>query len=480
MTLTLPRIGLLTDDGWQYDLHGGVTEHVNPATGQVQDELPLAGAVDVDRAVRAARKAFASWRSTAPSVRRDILQRWTSLFNEHAGTHIQLAALESGRPVSQGTAASEWMAYYTGWADKLDGELSSSGPTTGLNYSVPEPYGVVAVIIPFNAPVEIAVMTPFPAIAAGNCVVLKPPEVAPYTSAFFADLALQAGLPLGVLNVVVGGADTGDALVSHPEVDKISFTGSPQTAKRIMAAASQTLTPLLLELGGKSANLVFADADLDAAAAFSTMLALVPGSGQACLLPTRLLVEASVADEFISRLQSIAEAFKVGQPLEPDTVMGPVISQDALERILGVVDHAKATGAGRLVTGGARIGGELADGFFIAPTIFALVDNRSPLAQEEIFGPVLAVCTFQSEEEAITMANDTQYGLAAYLQTSDVRRAHRVAHRLQVGNVCVNGFDGLPPNAPFGGTKQSGFGRVGGPAGLQEFCRPKNIFVSAG
>ena len=478
MTATLPKVGLLAGDKWFYNLAGGVVEHVNPANGRVQDEVILAGPSDVDHAVRSARAEFSHWRTMSPSRRRDILGRWTALFKEHLATHIELAALEGGRPVSQGSDAHEWMAYYTGWADKLDGELISSGTATGLNYAIPDPYGVVAVITPFNAPVEIAVMTAFPAIAAGNCVVLKPPELTPYTSVLFANLALEAGLPPGVLNVVIGAADTGNALVSHPDVDKIAFTGSPATARRIMAAASPGLKPLMFELGGKSANIVFSDADLEAAAAFSAMLALVPGSGQACLLPTRMLVQKSVSDRFTELVLATVQGFKVGQPLDADTVMGPVISEASLHRVLGIIEEARFSKSGRLVAGGDRLGGDLSNGFFLAPTVFADVDTNSSLAREEVFGPVLAISTFESEQEAVDKANDTRFGLAAYLQTRDVTRAHRVANSLDAGYVCVNGFNGLPPGAPFGGVKESGFGREGGLAGLREFVRPKTVFVS--
>jgi aldehyde dehydrogenase (NAD+) len=476
----LPRTGTLIGETWLDSTSGGIAEHVNPATGQIQGVVPLAGAAEVDEAVRSAQDAHPSWRRMTPADRRDIILRWTELVRQHLDEHLHLTALESGRPVSQGSAAVDWMAYYAGWADKIDGELIALGAARGINYAVPDPYGVVAVILPFNGPVEIAAMTAVPALVAGNCVVMKPPDVTPYTSALFANLALEAGMPPGVLNVVVGGRQTGESLVAHPAVNKISFTGSPPTARSIMAAASRNLTPLALELGGKSANIVFADADLAAAAAFSAMMALVPCSGQACVLPTRVLVEDAVQDEFMDLVLTTVRSYKVGMPLEPDTVMGPVISEQAMYRILGVLQDAKRAKAGRLVCGGERLGGDLESGWFIEPTIFWDVDNSSTLAQEEIFGPVLSVTTFTSEDEAVRMANDTQYGLGAYLQTSDVSRAHRVAGELQAGYVSVNGFNGLHPGAPFGGTKQSGFGREGGRAGLEEFLRPKNVFINTG
>ena len=328
--IMLPRTGTLIGETWLDSPSGGTIEHVNPATGQIQGVVPLAGPTEVDEAVRSAGDAHRSWRRMTPADRRDIILRWTELVRQHLDEHLHLTALESGRPISQGSAAVDWMAYYAGWADKIDGELIAPGVAGGVNYAVPDPYGVVAVILPFNGPVEIATMTAMPALVAGNCVVMKPPDVTPYTSALFANLALEAGMPPGVLNVVVGGRQTGESLVAHPGVNKISFTGSPPTARSIMTAASRNLTPLALELGGKSANIVFADADLAAAAAFSAMMALVPCSGQACVLPTRILVEGAVQDEFMDLVLTTVRSYKVGMPLEPDTVMGPVISEQAM------------------------------------------------------------------------------------------------------------------------------------------------------
>jgi acyl-CoA reductase-like NAD-dependent aldehyde dehydrogenase len=314
-----------------------------------------------------------------------------------------------------------------------------------------------------------------PALAAGNTVVVKPPELAPFGALRFAELALEAGLPPGVLNVVVGGAAAGDALVRHPGVDKVSFTGGCATARLVMAAAAETLTPLTFELGGKSANIVFPDADLDGATSMAAMLGAVLLSGQGCALPTRLYVHDDVYDDVVSRVVAQIEAVPVGDPFDPAVLMGPVVSERACERILGVIRRAVDEGAGTLLTGGERLGGALAAGYFVAPTVFGDVDHDSSLAREEIFGPVLSVLRFHDEDEVVDKANDSPFGLSAYLHTRDSARAQRVARRLDGGTVIVNGFPGMSPGAPFGGVKQSGFGREGGRAGIEEFVRRKNV-----
>jgi aldehyde dehydrogenase (NAD+) len=279
------------------------------------------------------------------------------------------------------------------------------------------------------------------------------------------------------LNVLTGDAGAGDALVRHRGVDKITFTGGTATARRIMAAAADHLTPLTLELGGKSANIIFADADLDAAASVSALLGAALLSGQGCALPTRLYVHDDAYDQVAAKVVATIEALAVGDPLDPDVVIGPVVSAAALERIVGVIERARADGAD-LMTGGNRLDGELAAGNFIAPTVFGNVDHDSDLARNEVFGPVLAMLRFSTEDEVIAKANDSGFGLAAYVHTRDVARTHRVAHALEAGTVTANGFPAMAPNAPFGGYKQSGFGREGGRAGIEEFVRRKSIYIA--
>ena len=456
---------------------GGVYEHHNPATGVLQAKVPLAGASEVDDAVAVARESLADWRATPMPERMAILYRLADLLEAHDDEACAINALDNGTPVSamrSGAYTAGWTRYYAGWVDKLDGEVV---PVAGdvLDVVLPEPYGVIGAIVPWNGPMMGMGQKAVPALAAGNTVVVKPPELAPFGALRFAELALEAGLPSGVLNVVVGGAAAGDALVRHAGVDKVSFTGGCATARLVMAAAPETHTPLTFELGGKSANIVFPDADLDVATSMAAMLGAVLLSGQGCALPTRLYVHDDVYDDVAARVVTQIEAVSVGDPLDPAVLMGPVVSERACERILGVIRRAVDEGAGMLLTGGARLGGALSNGYFVAPTVFGDVDHDSALAREEIFGPVLSVLRFHDEDEVVSKANDSPFGLSAYGHTRDSARAQRVLRQLDVGTVIVNGFPGMSPGAPFGGVKQSGVGREGGRAGIEEFVRRKNV-----
>jgi aldehyde dehydrogenase (NAD+) len=294
----------------------------------------------------------------------------------------------------------------------------------------------------------------------------------------FAELALIAGVPAGVINIVVGDADTGSALVGHPGIDKISFTGGVTTARTIMATAARNLTPLALELGGKSPNIVFADANLDTAADMAAMAGTALLSGQGCALPTRTYVHEDVYDDVVQRLLLRLAGLKVGDPLDPETFVGPVVTQAAMERILGVIDLAASQGA-KLLTGGKRLGGELADGWFVEPTVFGDVDHASDLARNEVFGPVHAVLRFKGDDEVLAKANDSEFGLAAYLHTSDTGRIERFVTSLQAGTVVVNAMGGISPTTPFGGYKRSGFGREGGRAGIEEMVRTKAVVIES-
>jgi aldehyde dehydrogenase (NAD+) len=373
--------------------------------------------------------------------------------------------------------AADFLRYNAGWADKLGGDVISTWPVRALDYSLDEPYGVVGLIIPWNGPLASMGQMLGPILAAGNTVVVKPSELAPFTALRIGELCLAAGLPPGVVNVVPGGAEAGEALVRHPGIDKIHFTGSGSTAQRILAGALTNLTPVGLELGGKSAHIIFAGGDLRMAAR-QALTGAVALAGQGCANGTRVLVEASVYDEVLRIALGRLKHVVVGDPMQQRTIMGPVVSADACERVLGVIARARDENHGRLVAGGERLGGELDGGYFIAPTVFADVDNGSDLEQMEIFGPVLSFMRFSSESDAIRLANDTSYGLAAYVTTNDLRQAHRVSRALAVGSVWVNGFTGLSPATPFGGVKRSGYGRIGGLAGVREFLRPKNVWMA--
>jgi acyl-CoA reductase-like NAD-dependent aldehyde dehydrogenase len=478
----LMQRGMIIGDERLSQGSAGTMPHRNPATGRVQVEVPLAGQAEVDQAVQAARQAFGTWRALAPDERGRLLSRLADIVVEHADELSQILSLEAGRPVQE-TAfdpniLAAWTRYFAGWTDKIEGQLVPV-PTgsSGLDYVVAEPYGVVGGITPFNIALLSMGMKVVPALAAGNTIVVKTSELTPFSGLRFGELALEAGLPPGVLNVVSGAAEAGDTLIRHPGVDKISFTGGIETAKRVMAAAAENVKPLTLELGGKSANIMFPDADLDVAVPFALFMGAVFFAGQGCVLPTRLFVHNDIYDEVAGRLVQTMAAFPIGDPLDPATAVGPVISESACDRILGVIEQAKSEGAGKLLLGGERIGGDLAGGYFIHPTLFGDVDNASSLAQNEVFGPVLSMIRFETEEEVVTKANDTKYGLGAYLFTRDVGRVHRIARDLEAGYVSVNGFS-LGPASPFGGMKQSGFGSEGGRWGLYEFLRPKNVFVA--
>jgi acyl-CoA reductase-like NAD-dependent aldehyde dehydrogenase len=368
--------------------------------------------------------------------------------------------------------------YFGGWADKIQGSTISTWGSPAHDYVAYEPYGVVGAIVPWNGPLYAATMVIAPALAAGNCVVLKAPDIAPYSILLLGKLFIEAGFPNGVVNVVTGGAQIGEAMVAHPGIDKIQFVGSGATAKKVLKSAADTLKPCGLELGGKSAVIVFADADLKEAARRG-LSGAVSANGQGCVNGTRLLIERPIYDQYLQMLNAMAGHVKVGDPLDPGTILGPVISEASLDRILGIVDAAVKREGGRLIAGGSRLGGDFAQGYFLPITIVADVQSGSNIAQQEVFGPVLTVMPFDTEAQAIALANGTAYGLGAYVHTQNVGRAHHVASQLDAGMIQVNGSgEGMTPCVPFGGVKQSGYGRLGGEEGLHEFLRVKNVWMN--
>lgn len=459
---------------------GGVGQQVNPATGVPQAEFSLAGPDEIALAVATASSAFARWRAFQPDARRQLLGRFAESIIEHADDLALIGSLEGGIPITvsrfMALRAASYLDYYAGWADKIEGSVVPVFPNRGLDYVLPEPYGVVAALTSWNGHSGVLQKTAA-ALAAGNCVIIKPSELSPFAALRYGEIALEAGLPPGVFNVVPGGSDAGRALVEHPGVGKVTLTGGRTTAQRVMASAAPTLKPLLLELGGKSPSLVFEDTDIESAVAGSIRAALAL-TGQGCVNPTRLLVQQSSYESAVSYAEKVVESLNVGDPLDPRTELGPVITESAMQRILGVVETACSDGDGRLVTGGRRIAGELADGWFVEPTLIADVDNDSFIARNEIFGPVVCMTPFTDEAEAVTLANDTDYGLAGYVYTNDLDRAHRVAAKLSAAYISVNAAAGVSVSTPFGGQKQSGFGREGGQAGLWEFLHTKNVYVA--
>ncbi|WP_210593104.1 aldehyde dehydrogenase [Streptomyces sp. GESEQ-35] len=477
----LPRPRLVIGGKDVTDGSGGAYEHRNPATGLVQAYVPLAGAAEVDRAVAAARGAFEVWGRMRPAERRRLLTRFAGLIRDHIEDFAAICPLENGVCIggwasSVGPHVAEWTEYYAGWADKIEGMVGAAySPHENVEYTIAEPYGVIGHIITWNSPALSLAMKVPPSLAAGNTVVIKPAESTPFTALLFVDLAHEAGIPEGVINVVTGLGDAGEALVSHPGIDKISFTGGPATARRIMATAARSLKPVLFELGGKSANLLFADTDLDAVVPYCAAFAM-SNTGQGCALPTRLLVERPIYEEVVQRVAGIVAQLPVGDPLDPTTYIGPLINATARDRVQNMIDKALSGGAGRLVHGGERIDSE---GYFVTPTVFADVDNRSDLAQQEVFGPVLAITPFGTEDEAVALANDTEYGLSAYIQSRDIGRVNRLVPRLKAGTVYVNPGPNpiTSPTTPFGGVGISGFGREGGRAGLDEFIHVKGVGV---
>jgi aldehyde dehydrogenase (NAD+) len=454
--------------------------HVNPATGRVQRTITFASAKDVESALASSAQAFERWKRTTPLERRELLQAIARALRADAEELAAINALEVGTPLGFGrwavSDAAAWFDYYAGWTDKITGETIPVPQSDGFNFTVREPVGVVVKILTWNTPIGGISMAVPAALAAGCTVILKPAEQAPFAAVRFAKLCADAGLPPGVVNVVVGDATAGDILVRDRRVAKVSFTGGPATARKLQAAAAENLTPLVLELGGKSANIIFADADLTAAAQFSTVITAL--SGQGCSLPSRLLVQKPVYEQVIAMVVKHLAAIPIGDPFADGMAMGPVINDAACERILKLVSAAVESGAAKCAHGGKRLGGPLAGGFFVAPTLLRDVAPDSAAAQDEIFGPVVSVIPFDDEAEALRIANGTRYGLAAYVHTTNLDRALRMCRELRSGGVGVNGKM-LPASyaTPFGGVGLSGYGREGGREGIDEFLHVKNLAI---
>jgi betaine-aldehyde dehydrogenase len=445
---------------------------IEPATEAVLAEVPRAGPEDVDRAVARARAAFPAWRAVAPADRAAVLRRLADALAEHGEELALLEARNAGKPIGDARGEMRMVAdtigYYAGAPERL---LGDSIPVSGGQaWTVREPLGVVGLIVPWNFPLTIAAWKLGPALAAGNTVVLKPAELTPLTALRFAELCLEVGIPEGVVNVVVGpGSTCGARLVEHPDVAKIAFTGSTEVGRSIAAGAAQTIKRVTLELGGKSPNLVFADADLEGAAA-AAPAAVFGNAGQDCCARSRILVQATVLDEFMGYLEGAVLGLRVGDPLDESTQMGPLISASHRQDVASFVD----SGAPVAVRGSAPEGA----GYWFAPTVLCPVDPGARAAREEIFGPVAVVIPFGDEQEAVRLANDTIYGLSGSIWSGDGGRALRVARALDAGVLSINSNTSVRVATPFGGFKQSGYGRELGPHALDAYTEVKSIFFA--
>jgi aldehyde dehydrogenase (NAD+) len=478
---TITANQLFINNEWRPSSSGKTMPVVNPATEEVIAEVPSADRGDVDLAVAAARAALAGpWSKLSARERGRLVRRLGERLMERADDVARLETLHNGKPISESRqieipAAAECFEYYGGWSDKVMGETI---PVKGnhLTYTLREPVGVVAAIVPWNFPLLLAAWKIAPALACGNAVIVKPASQTPLTALALGELAIDVGFPPGVLNVITGaGSTVGQALVEHPGIDKIAFTGDTSTGRSIMRGAAGTLKKITLELGGKSPNIVLADADIDAAIRGAT-IGIFYGKGEVCAAGSRLLVDRSIKDEFLDKLAARAKKMVPGDPLDPKTRYGAISSRKQLDTVLRYIESGKTEGA-TLLAGGVRADIGTGKGYFVQPTVFSDVKPSMTISREEIFGPVLAAIDFADLDEAIATANDTPYGLAAGVWTRDIKKAHYVARQLQAGTVWVNTYNVYDTAAPFGGYKQSGFGREMSAHALEHYTQVKSVWV---
>jgi aldehyde dehydrogenase (NAD+) len=478
--ITAPRDHDLLIDGRRVPaMSGRYFDSIDPATEELIARVAEGDAQDIDVAVRSARAAFErSWGRLPGRDRGRILLAFADQIRAHADELVELESRDSGKPVSairrqDLPAVLDTLTYYAGWADKINGQVIPTR-ADALTYVIREPVGVVGAIVPWNFPLMIGMWKIAPALACGCTVVLKPAELTSLTALRLGEFALEAGLPAGALNVVPGyGKTAGVALVEHPDVDKITFTGSPAVGRQILRGAAGNFKRVTLELGGKSANIICADADIDQAVKGASA-GIFFNSGQVCSAGSRILAQESIYDEVVERLAVRARAIRLGDPRDPGTAMGPVVSDVQMRRVLGYVDIGRAEGA-QIVAGGARRGNT---GFYVEPTVFADVQPAMRISQEEIFGPVASVIAFKDEEDAIRIANGTNYSLAAGVWSADIGRIHRFVNRLKAGTVWANTFGPTDVRLPWGGSRDSGFGREHGEIALENFTEPKSVWIN--
>jgi acyl-CoA reductase-like NAD-dependent aldehyde dehydrogenase len=478
---SLAAFEMLIGDRWCSAVDGRSFESINPFDGTAWAVVPQAGAADVDAAVSAARQALEGpWGSMSASARGEVMRRLADLIAEHADELATTETRDNGKVIreTRGQVAGLPAIYhfFAGAADKIQGRTYDPPQTNFFTYSQKRPVGVVAAILPWNSPLYLLANKLAPALAAGCTFVAKPAEQTPVSTLLFARLAQEAGLPPGVFNVVTGDGETGAALAAHPGVDKVTFTGSTLTGQRVMKSAADHLAAVTLELGGKSPNIVFPDADIDAAVN-GIVAGIFAATGQTCIAGSRVLVAREIAEEVAARVGKKAAEIRMGDPLDMATEMGPIAFQEQLDKVAGYVSVAAEDGATVAHGGGRPTDPTLAGGYFHEPTVLTGVTNDMRVAREEIFGPVAAFITFDSEDEAIRIANDTPFGLAAGIWTRDVQRAHRVASRVDAGTIWVNSYRTLAYNVPYGGFKQSGIGREYGLEGLEEYLETKSVWI---
>jgi betaine-aldehyde dehydrogenase len=477
-----PEQKLFIGGGYQDATSGETFETVNPATGKLIAHVQHAGPDDVDRAVRSAREGFETWRSMGGAERGRILNKAVALLRARNEELARLEVLDTGKPYQEAVAVdvlsgADAIEYYAGLAASIHGETFQLA--NSWIYTRREPLGVCAGIGAWNYPIQIACWKSAPALACGNSMVFKPAELTPLSALKLAEIYTEAGLPDGVFNVVQGDHRTGETLVAHPGVAKVSLTGEVGTGKIVMANAAATLKNVTLELGGKSPLIVFDDADLDNAVS-AALMANFYTQGEVCSNGTRVFVHEEIHDEFIDRLVTRTSKMKLGDPMDPETHVGALISQDHLDKVLSYIEAGKVSGAKLVIGGGRPTDPALAAGYFVEPTVFDACTDDMKIVREEIFGPVMAVLTFRDEDDVIARANDTDYGLAAGVFTRDIQRAHRVVARLEAGTTWINNYNITPIEMPFGGYKQSGIGRENSLTTINHYTQVKSVYVEMG
>lgn len=475
---------MLIDGKWVEAQSGKAFETRNPATDEVLAKIPEGGKADVDKAVAAARRAFEQgpWRKMSASERARCLYKLADLIEQRSDEFAQLETLDNGKPIKESRfidvpATVDVFRYYAGWATKIEGETINAN-SNFFTYTLREPVGVVGQIIPWNFPMLMVAWKLGPALACGNALVLKPAEQTPLSALYIGELAMEAGFPPGVINIVtgLGPNSAGEFLANHMDVDKIAFTGEDKTGREIVKASAGNLKRLSLELGGKAPNIVFSDANIDAAVK-GAITGIFFNQGQVCCAGSRLFLEKSIHDEFMSKLSERVAKMQQGPGLDEKTQIGPQVSREQQERILNYIGIAKKEGA-KLACGGDAPSGELAKGYYVKPTIFTGVNNDMRIAQEEVFGPVLAVIPFSSAEEVAEQANKTTYGLSGAVWTSDVKKAHKLASQIKAGTIWVNCFNAFDAAVPFGGYKMSGYGRELGKHSIDLYTNIKSVWVN--